>query len=81
MDVHHRHANKGSAVINLKKELGASKVICFGDSENDLSMFELADECYAPENAKEIIKQKANAVIGHHAQDGIAHFLRERFNL
>lgn len=81
MDVHHRLANKGSAVENLKKQLGASNVICFGDGDNDLSMFALADECYAPDNAKEIIKEAASAVIGHHHEDGVAHFLRERFSL
>lgn len=81
LDVHHREANKGSAVTNLKNQLGASNVICFGDGDNDLSMFELADESYAPENAKDEIKNSASAVIGHHHKDGIAHFLRERFSL
>ena len=81
MDVHHCLANKGSAVTNLKNQLGASNVICFGDSDNDLSMFKLADESYAPENAKDVIKKSANAVIGHNHKDGIAHFLRERFSL
>lgn len=81
MDVHHKLANKGSAVNNLKTQLGAANVICFGDSDNDLSMFDLADECYAPENAKDEIKEKANSVIGHNHDDGIAHFLRERFDL
>lgn len=81
MDVHHRLANKGSAVENLKKQLGASNVICFGDSYNDLSMFALADECYAPDNAKDAIKKVASEVIGHHHTDGVAHFLRERFSL
>jgi len=81
MDVHHRLANKGTAVTNLKKQLGASNVICFGDGDNDLSMFALADESYAPENAKAEIKKSASAVIGHNHKDGIAHFLRERFSL
>ncbi len=81
MDVHHCLASKGSAVTNLKRQLGATNIICFGDSDNDLSMFELADESYAPENAKDNIKQCASAVIGHHHKDGIAHFLRERFSL
>ena len=44
-------------------------------------MFKLADESYAPENAKDVIKKSANAVIGHNHKDGIAHFLRERFSL
>ena len=81
LDVHHRSANKGSAVTNLKNQLGASNVICFGDGDNDLSMFALADESYAPENAKVEIKKSATAVIGHNHKDGIAHFLRERFSL
>ncbi|MFT4941198.1 MAG: Cof subfamily protein (haloacid dehalogenase superfamily) [Paraglaciecola sp.] len=81
MDVHHCLANKGSAVSNLKKQLGAKNVICFGDSDNDLSMFALADESYAPQNAKDEIKKSASAVIGHNHKDGIAHFLRERFSL
>lgn len=81
MDVHHRQASKGSAMTNLKERLGATNVICFGDSDNDLSMFALADESYAPENAKPDVKKSASAVIGHNHEDGIAHFLRERFSL
>jgi Cof subfamily protein (haloacid dehalogenase superfamily) len=81
MDVHHCLANKGTAVSNLKQQLGAKNVICFGDSDNDLSMFALADESYAPGNAKDEIKKFASATIGHNHKDGIAHFLRERFSL
>ncbi|MFW8591211.1 HAD family hydrolase [Glaciecola sp. 2405UD65-10] len=81
LDVHHCMASKGGAVENLKNRLGASNVICFGDSDNDLSMFALANESYAPENASDEVKHAANAVIGHHHKDGIAHFLRERFSL
>lgn len=81
MDVHHCLANKGDAVISLSKQVAASNIICFGDSDNDMSMFELANESYAPANAKAPIKEKASAVIGHHDEDGIAKFLRERFSL
>ncbi|APD94032.1 haloacid dehalogenase [Alteromonas mediterranea] len=81
MDVHHKLASKGSAVEVLRNQLGANNVICFGDSDNDLSMFELADEAYAPSNAKPYIKDAATSVIGHHDEDGIARFLRERFSL
>ncbi|WOJ96054.1 HAD family hydrolase [Congregibacter brevis] len=81
IDIHHHSGSKGGAVQSLKQELGFSRVICFGDSDNDLSMFETADEAYAPENAKDSIKAAATAVIGHHDADGIARFLRERFDL
>jgi hypothetical protein len=44
-------------------------------------MFAQADESYAPENARDEIKSAATAVIGHHDADGIARFLRQRFQL
>lgn len=81
MDIHHCKANKGAAVSRLKKQLNASNIICFGDSDNDLSMFKIADECYAPGNAKAQIKEQATSVIGNNYEDGIALFLRERFSL
>ena len=81
LDVHHSDASKGGAITELKKMLGLQRVICFGDSDNDLSMFAAADESYAPENANEAVKAAATAVIGHHDEEGIAHFLRERFKL
>ncbi|MEP5763829.1 MAG: HAD-IIB family hydrolase [Halieaceae bacterium] len=81
IDIHHSEASKGGAIDILRQQLGASRVLCFGDSDNDLSMFATADECYAPDNAKESVKAAATAVIGHHDEDGIAQFLRQRFAL
>lgn len=81
IDIHHIDASKGNAVDVLRNELGASRVLCFGDSDNDLSMFATADESYAPSNAKPEVLAAATAVIGHHDEDGIARFLRERFGL
>ncbi len=81
LDVHHSAASKGGALSTLKELLGLERTICFGDSDNDLSMFKAADECYAPANANDTIKSLATAVIGHHDEEGIAKFLRERFAL
>lgn len=81
LDIHHSGASKGVAINTLKELLGFERVICFGDSDNDLSMFETADESYAPANANDVIKSAATAVIGHHDEEGIARFLRERFSL
>ena len=81
LDIHHSDASKGGAIRTLKKLLGLERIICFGDSDNDLSMFEAADEGYAPANANDTIKSVATAVIGHHDEEGIARFLRERFSL
>ena len=81
LDVHHSDATKGGAIQEMKELLGIERVVCFGDNDNDLSMFEVADEAYAPENANEAIKSAATAVIGHHDEEGIARFLRKRFKL
>jgi len=81
LDVHHSNASKGGAIREMKELLGIQRVVCFGDSDNDLSMFEVADESYAPANANDAIKAAATAVIGHHDEEGIARFLRERFRL
>ncbi len=81
IDIHHTEASKGGAVKILKSQLGVSRVVCFGDGANDLSMFAEADEAYAPANAEADVRAAATAVIGHHDEDGVANFLRERFSL
>jgi Cof subfamily protein (haloacid dehalogenase superfamily) len=81
LDVHHSDASKGGAIETLKELLGFERVICFGDSDNDLSMFAAADESYAPANANERIRAAATEIIGRHDEEGIARFLRERFEL
>ena len=81
MDIHHCKASKGAAVKKIKDTLGATNLICFGDSDNDLSMFKISDESYAPANAKDKLKEVANDVIGTNDKDGVAHFLKKRFAL
>lgn len=81
IDIHHTDASKGGAVDSLRAELGIERVVCFGDSDNDLSLFATADESYAPSNAAAHVQNAATAVVGHHHEDGIARFLAERFNL
>lgn len=81
LDIHHSDGSKGAAVAQLRQDLGVSRVVCFGDSDNDLSMFEQADEAYAPDNSIAEVKAAATEVIGHHDDDGIARFLRDRFSL
>ena len=54
-------------------------MIGFGDNLNDLPMFELADEAYAPANAVDAIKAVATKVIKSLLhEDGIALYLKER---
>jgi Cof subfamily protein (haloacid dehalogenase superfamily) len=81
LDIHHVSGTKGDAVKFLQRHIGAERLVCFGDSDNDISMFHCADECYAMGNALPELKALATDVIGSNAEDGIARFLIERYGL
>ncbi|MBD5534047.1 MAG: HAD family hydrolase [Lachnospiraceae bacterium] len=72
--------SKARAVMRLKEYLGCDRVVAFGDQNNDIDMFEVADEAYAVENAVEELKAVATGVIASNDDDGVAHFLRERLS-
>ncbi len=72
-------ATKAKAILALKELLGCDRIVCFGDGKNDISMFEIADECYAVENADPALKELATAIIESNEQDGVAKWLKESF--
>ena len=67
-----RGCTKAKAVLQMKERYGFKKLVVFGDSTNDLSMFRVADEAYAVENATEELKAAATAVIGPNDGDAVA---------
>lgn len=77
LEVMPKSASKAEAAKKLKELLGCDKLVCFGDATNDISMFEVADECYAVENAAEALKRIASGVIPSNAEDGVARWLLE----
>lgn len=72
--------SKANALQQLKEYLGADYVIAFGDSKNDIEMFEMADESYAVENAADELKALATGIIGSHDSDSVAKWLYRRFH-
>ena len=72
-----KDVTKGNAIRMLKAHRGCERVVCFGDGNNDFEMFEVADECYAMENADAGLKARATAVIGSNNADGVAKWLLE----
>lgn len=70
-----KKATKASAVLELKSLLGCDRVVCFGDGLNDISMFEIADECYAVDNAVPELKKMATGIIESNDDDGVAKWL------
>lgn len=71
------NTNKANAILKLKKMLGCDKIISFGDGVNDIEMFKISDECYAPENADGKLKPYATAIIENNNDDGVAKWLIE----
>ena len=77
-------ASKSNAVLQLKEITGADEIVCFGDSDNDLPMFEVADRCYAVANAAEEVKAAADGIIPSNDNYGVPLFMEreifERFD-
>ncbi|MCM1104607.1 MAG: HAD family hydrolase [Clostridium sp.] len=71
--------SKARAVMRLKEYLGCDRVVAFGEHYNDIDLFEIADEAYAVANAVDELKAVATGVIASNDEDGVAHFLRERY--
>ena len=74
-----RSASKSNAALQLKKLLRRDRLLVFGDGKNDIALFQIADECYAVENAVAELKHIATAVIGGNYADGVAKRLAEQY--
>ena len=72
--------SKAHAIDDLMRLTGMEKIIAFGDSINDAPLFEVADECYAVENAVDALKRVADDVIESNDEDGVAKWLMENCN-
>lgn len=68
-------ASKASGIKRLGEIVKFDKIITFGDSINDIPMFEISDECYAVENAVPELKKYASSVIKSNSEDGVARWL------
>lgn len=79
MECMNKEASKGSAVLKIKELLSIDKIVAFGDNLNDLPLFEVADECYAVENACQELKDAATGIIGSNDNDGVINFIYNKF--
>lgn len=68
-------ATKANAIKSLKKDLGADKVVAFGDNLNDIPMLKAADVAVVVENAIPEVKAIADIIIGPNTADSVAEFI------
>ncbi len=72
--------SKAHALDTIKKLTGMERIVSFGDSINDVPLFEVSDECYAVENASPQLKKVADDIIESNDDDGVARWLLENYN-
>lgn len=74
-------ASKKNALKKLVRMMECEELVVFGDNLNDLSMIEIADRSYAPENALLEVKQVVTEVLADCDRDGVARFLKDEWNV
>ena len=78
-ELFHRDGTKGTALLRLASHLGITpdEIVCIGDEENDISMFEVIGHPYAMGNAIDKIKELAEKVLPTNDEDGVAFAVNE----
>lgn len=81
-EVGQMNISKGTALLEYAKELGIQpeEIMVFGDSENDISMFNVAGVSVAMENAIGMAKMSANAFTLSNDEDGVGVFIDAYLN-
>ena len=67
--------SKAAAIRDLAREVGADRVVVFGDNRNDIAMMQAADHSVAVENAFPEVKAAASEVIGPNTADSVARWI------
>ncbi len=75
LEIAPRNSTKAKSILKLKEEYGFDKLVVFGDSANDMTMFKISDEAYAVSNAVDELKALATGIIGSNEEDAVAVYL------
>jgi Cof subfamily protein (haloacid dehalogenase superfamily) len=81
MEIFSDTSGKGTGVLAAKEICGADQVFVFGDNFNDIDMFRVADQSFAPENGEEEMKKMATRVIPSNREGGVISTMAELFRL
>ena len=73
-----KDATKAKAVLKLKEKLKCDRVVVFGDSLNDLPMFEIADEAVSVANAMQEAIEASSLTIGSNEEDAVAKYIESK---
>ncbi|MEM9265321.1 MAG: HAD-IIB family hydrolase [Cyanobacteria bacterium P01_F01_bin.13] len=78
-----QRATKANGIreLQLLHNLQGHDLTVFGDHNNDISMFQLADVAVATANATSELRQYATEIIGHHSEDSVVKYLEARWSM
>ncbi len=79
LEIYSKAASKYHAVRFLRSYLSPDHIVCFGDNNNDLPLFEACDYRLAVRNAVTALQAKADQVIGANTEDGVAVWLKNNY--
>lgn len=75
LEIYNEKSSKANAIKYLMNEFKFNSLTCFGDNLNDIPMFELADECFAVDNATDELKSISTSIIESNMNNGVAKYL------
>lgn len=78
VEIRTKGISKEDTIRKFRKEKGYRKVICVGDGMNDVEMLKVADLGVAVGNARQVVKDAADLVIGEVSENGVSTWLRSR---
>ena len=67
--------SKAGAIRELARQVGATRVVVFGDNRNDIAMMQAADHSVAVGNAFPEVQAAASEVIGPNTEDSVARWI------
>ena len=73
-------ASKFHGVQKVRSMTGARHVTGFGDNRNDFPLFDACDTKIAVGNAADVLKARADLVIGCNTEDAVAEYLQSLFH-
>lgn len=79
IDVYTKGTTKAQAVKKLAAEIGAKRIVVFGDNLNDIPMMRIADRSVAVGNAYDEVKAVCDEVTGSNDDDSVAKWIEKDF--
>jgi len=73
--------SKAAAIRQLARQVGAGRIVVFGDNRNDIAMMQAADHSVAVDNAFDEVKAIASEVIGPNTDDSVPRWIEQELKV